>query len=204
MLSCAPRPRWGLQLLWPWADCVQARACPRFFSTTAITGSLRFACPLAAVAAVSPLPLNCMHTLQARPEQGMTKESYLDAVFRGIADYYASSRRAAGDPWVLQVSVWLAASFLLHALCLPESAIESAGGGRCNSASPTPFSARHASPPASQHQPAAFPITPVVVRMLSFMSRLPSFQTSRSACCSASTGGSRQRKQWTQPAWRYS
>ncbi|PRW34001.1 adenosine deaminase [Chlorella sorokiniana] len=34
-------------------------------------------------------------TPKARPEQGMTKESYLDAVFRGIADYYAASRRAA-------------------------------------------------------------------------------------------------------------
>jgi hypothetical protein len=34
--------------------------------------------------------------MQARPEQGMTKESYLDAVYRGIADYYAESRRPNG------------------------------------------------------------------------------------------------------------
>lgn len=39
--------------------------------------------------------------LQARPEYGMTKESYLDAVFQGIAGYYAASRRALGAVRVL-------------------------------------------------------------------------------------------------------
>ncbi|EFN56962.1 hypothetical protein CHLNCDRAFT_143540 [Chlorella variabilis] len=33
-------------------------------------------------------------TPKARPEHCMAKDSYLDAVFRGIADYYAASRRA--------------------------------------------------------------------------------------------------------------
>ncbi|PSC76982.1 Adenosine deaminase [Micractinium conductrix] len=32
-------------------------------------------------------------TPKARPEHGMTTESYLDAVFKGVADYYAASRR---------------------------------------------------------------------------------------------------------------
>ncbi|KAL4419191.1 hypothetical protein ABPG77_007781 [Micractinium sp. CCAP 211/92] len=32
-------------------------------------------------------------TPKARPEHGMTKESYLDAVFRGISEYYSTSRR---------------------------------------------------------------------------------------------------------------
>ncbi|KAL4425320.1 hypothetical protein ABPG75_009336 [Micractinium tetrahymenae] len=32
-------------------------------------------------------------TPKARPEHGMTKENYMDAVFKGIAEYYAASRR---------------------------------------------------------------------------------------------------------------
>lgn len=46
--------------------------------------------------AVIPRPVAPHEPAQARPEHGMSKESYLDAVFRGISEYYSTSRRNQG------------------------------------------------------------------------------------------------------------
>ena len=82
MQRSAPRQRWGCGRRWGWQEETSS-----LLLTWAVAVSLPSDC-------ICALALSA--NFQARPEHCMTKDSYLDAVFRGIADYYAASRRAQG------------------------------------------------------------------------------------------------------------